>query len=60
MKFTGASTLVTAGLLASVSIGALVQGFTSAEATRRVEALLARMPGASVGSVSVDPWTGRA
>lgn len=52
-------TYLTAGLLATASAATLYQALASAEATRRVEAAVARIPGLHVGSVSVGPWNGR-
>src|SRR5258708_4508036 len=59
MKLPPQLTIITAGLLAGGSVGALYQAMASAEAARRVETALARLPGVHAGSVSVDPWTGR-
>jgi hypothetical protein len=59
MKFSRQTSMIAAGLLAGVSAAAVFQVLANAEATRRVEAALARVPGLHVKSVAVDAWTGR-
>lgn len=52
-------TYLAAGLLGCASAVALAHAIVGAEASRRIGAAIARIPGVQVGSVFVEPWSGR-
>ena len=59
MKTRRYRTYAFGGFLCSVSVVTVCHAIVEAEATRRIETAIARLPGVHVGSVSVDPWNGR-